>query len=406
MKGNSNFISKCILTAYAVVLRCYPRAYREQFGELMLQAVKDELRYSRQQTTNQIAFTLIKDVGLSLPREHYAFESQQGFARKSFLLLLVLLTGLFLAREPLQQITTASIEAFVNIPNSIQRMHEEKYSENLHTAAQEMLHSQDPNSVVAGATILVDMDWLHKMTSADRDSIHVELERALISGANDPAVLFNAMRICGNEPDICNVQRLLSKTRTLYPQNAMTWLRHAAVAKQQGNTTQQLAYLEQALTATSYRNYGEINHLKQIEQIQNKAFVMPWYFNFFGKTSQFSSENLAMLLTIHSNINTMPSCESDLQVKTSEVLITCQKIALKLLENQSLDFGQRYVALALTKQSGDTRWLALAEQDDEMYKQLYSLPSEPKLPSLQDMHDALAQGKVDAMLKRIIIENQ
>lgn len=405
MKANSNFISKCILATYAVVLRCYPSAYREQFGELMLQAVKDELRHSRQQSANQLAFTLIKDISLSLPREHYAFESQQGFARKSFLLLLVLMTGLFVAREPLQKITTTSIEAFVQIPDSLQQMRIDNYVEHLRISAEEMLYSKDPNSVVAGATTLIDMDWLHKVTPADRESIRVELARALTDGTNDPAVIFNAMRICTNETEFCDAQPLLAIMRDQHQQNAMTWLHHAAVAKQFGNSSQQLTYLEQALAATTYRNYGEVTNLKQIEQTQNKPFGMPWYLTFFGKSSQFRPEESAIYLTIHSNVNTLPSCEYNLQINTPEVQIACQKIALKLLQNHSLDFGQRYFALELAKKSGNKRWLDLADHDHEIYKKLNSLPPEPKLPKLQETHDALAQGKVDALVTRIMADN-
>ncbi|MEO6172181.1 MAG: hypothetical protein ABIP02_03605, partial [Arenimonas sp.] len=372
MKTNSNFLSKCILATYAVVLRCYPSAYREQFGELMLQAVKDELRHSRQQSANQLAFTLIKDISLSLPREHYAFESQQGFARKSFLLLLVLMTGLFVAREPLQQITTTSIEAVVHIPDSIQKMREDKYYEYYLTSAHEMLLSQDPNNIVAGAVTVIGMDWDNKMTTADRDNIRVELARALSADANDPAVLFNVMRICGNRPDICKAQPLLEKMRSLDPQNAMTWLLHAAIAKQQGNTDQQLAYLEQALAASTYRNYSEMLTVKQIEKMQSRPFVMPWYLKLFGKTSQYRPEALAMYLTIDNHVNSIPSCEYSSQIKASEVQSACQKIALKLLKNQSLDFGQRYQALKLAKQSGDTTWLGLGERDQKMFRDFYS----------------------------------
>ena len=406
MKANSSIVLKAILATYRLVLRCYPRAYQEQYAELMLQAAKDQLRYSKQHTVNQITFSLFKDISLSLPREHYAFESQQGFARKSFLLLLVLLTGLFVAREPLQQITTTSIEAVANTPESIQNLRYKEYSEYYRIASNEMLHSQDPGTVIAGADRLLEFNTFDDMPRTEAETISRELARAIASGANDPAVLFNAHRVCANNPTICNAQPLLTKMRSLHPQNAMTWLRHAAHAKEQANNSQQLAYLEQALEAKHYRNYWEINKLKQIEQMQRKPFAMPWYLKLSDKTSQFSPVELAIYLTIHSNVSTFPSCEYNLQINTPEVQIACQKMALKLLENQSLDFGQRYFALGLTKKSGDTRWLALAEQDHEMYKALYSLPSEPKLPSLQETHDALAQGTVDAMVKHIISENQ
>ena len=407
MKANSSIVLKAILATYRLVLRCYPRAYQEQYAELMLQAAKDQLCYSKQHTVNQITFSLFKDISLSLPREHYAFESQQGFARKSFLLLLVLLTGLFVAREPLQQITTTSIEAVANTPESIQNLRYKEYSEYYRIASNEMLHSQDPGTVIAGADRLLEFNTFDDMPRTEAETISRELARAIASGANDPAVLFNAHRVCANNPTICNAQPLLTKMRSLHPQNAMTWLRHAAHAKEQANNSQQLAYLEQALEAKHYRNYWEINKLKQIEQMQRKPFALSWYLKVFSNKWQLRPEDTAAYLAL-SWTYPMPSCEKSFPAQTPEIQTACQKIAINLLQNQSLQYPESQFALSLAKQTDDQKWQARWEQDKIKFELFYKLlaDKETKMPSLQEIHDAVEQRKVDSLVARTISENQ
>jgi hypothetical protein len=103
MNSNRNRCPNWLMSLYRLCLRIYPASFREEFAVAMEQAFADRyvdfMRNKKTGTNLQFAFSMLRDTGESVCRQHWQSAESAGFTRLRFLVLLALLAPVLIFHE-------------------------------------------------------------------------------------------------------------------------------------------------------------------------------------------------------------------------------------------------------------------------------------------------------------------
>lgn len=360
-----------LLAFYKAALYLYPASFQKDYRELMLQAFADN--YQHQQKSSSVLFLLetIGDLGNSMSQEHFSDFLKHGRTRIAILGLCFALG--FLALRPL--LTESLTDGFVSLAKTDDKISEfilQDYYRHSEKIASDLLDSDDPLKVMAGAHFA--REWRSEIFLGLADAKIIDLKipvnEALEKASRNSVVWIAAYPICVQDASICDANKVLTHLRKIAPDNGMTWLYSASEARESGDVEMQEIYLKKASTTVFFDDANNALNARWYYAHAETPYKLPWY-------NGFASRNLSKLESSVMGFDnySIPGCK-DAEKAVASILDSClkitKKIALQSTSSLSLKLRATLVAAKLGDTDSNARLEFLREQNSGYYYYLYT----------------------------------
>ena len=336
-----------LVNLYSAALYLYPKSFRENYREQMLQVFID--RYQGQQKSNPAFFLLdtIGDLGVSMSEEHFSDFFKHGRIRLAIIGLCFALG--FLALRPLLTASLTDGFSFVgSVDNKISDRVFQNYAGHSKNIARDLLLSDDPIAVMAGAHLL--SEWqsdsfdLSKETSSD---LKTPITRTLTKNTGHAIAWLTAYPSCAQNNQACDASKVLNHLKIIAPENGMTWLYHASAALERGDVSAQAIYLSKANGSAFFDDGNNALNARWLYAHAENPYKLPWW-------SFLASRNLKKLeSSIWTFDSYVPGCK-EANKSRPDVQKSCREIAKKIAQQAASSLSLKFRAYALAVKLGDS----------------------------------------------------
>lgn len=358
-----------LVNLYSAALYLYPKSFRENYREQMLQVFID--RYQGQQKSNPTLFLLdtLSDLGGSMSQEHLFDFSNNGRIKLA-------MTGLFLAlgilmlRPILTSILSDGFENIGNTDNKISDRVFQHYAEHEKEVAQDLLLNDNPIKVLAGARLL--SEWQSASFAISKENfidLETPITKTLAENPDNAVVWLAAYPACVENKDACDANYVLKHLRIIAPENSATWLYSAAAALERGDMDAQAAYLNQAKSSLFFDDGNNALNASWLYANVENPYALAWW-------SFLASKNLKKLeSTVLTHDSYVAGCKEAAKsgpgIQQSCIEIA-KNIALQASSSLSLRFSAYALAVRLDDADSTAMHALLEEQQRAYWHYLYS----------------------------------
>ncbi len=360
-----------LIKLYGTALYLYPKSFRENYREQMLQVFIDDYQCKQKSNSALFLFNTLSDLGGSMSQEHFSAFSQHGRIRMAIIGLCLAL-GLLSLRPFLTSTLTDSFTSLAKTDDKVSELVLKDYYRHSEKTAIDLLHSDDPMKIIAGARFLSEWQSESFLNAANAEAIDFKtpLNQTLDKTKNNALILIAAYPICVKNASTCNAGKVLNHLRNIAPDNGMTWLYSASEARERGDVETQNILLQRANAALFFDDANNALNARWYRAHVETPYKLPWY-------SGFASRNLSKLETSVMGFDNyvIPGCE-DLDKAAISIKNSCLTIAKKIALQSTTSLTLKLTAASMAAKLGDTDSIAmlelLKEQNSGYYYYLYA----------------------------------
>lgn len=396
--------SRCpawLVKFYGAALYLYPKSFREDYREQMLQVFIDN--YRRQQKPNSSVFFLetVNDLGASMSQEHFSDFSKHGRIRMAILGLCFVL-GILAFRPFFTTALSDGFDGLASIDDNISDRVFVNYADYSKNLAVDLLQSDDPLEVLAAAGQL--SEWMQWYEMGNKNKIHIDLitpvMQTLKSSAGNADAWLTAYPLCVRDESLCDAKMVLNSLQRVAPENGITWLYHASDAHARGNADLQALYLEKANAKEFFDDGKNAMNASWHYAFAERPYSLPWY-------SFFASRKLTKLettVTAFENYG-VPGCK-DASKSTLAIQQSCREIAMKIARQSSSSISLKLAASNIAAKLGDSDAKAQNELLQEQIKAYYFYVYGTENKDIKMLAEAYAQDRQYAFFAKMATTNQ
>ena len=342
--------SRCpawLLNLYSAALYLYPKPFRENYREQMLQAFIDNFQRKQKSNPALFLFDILTDLGGSMSQEHISSFSQQGRIKLAITALFFAL-GFLTFRPFLISLLSDGFDSIAKMDNEITDRVFQNYAEHQREIAQSLLHNENPVKVMAGARLL--SEWQSASFAISEESLidlETPIKQTLAKNPDSAIAWLAAYPSCVQNEQACDANYVLNHLKIIAPENGMTWLYNAAAALEHGDVSAQAAYLNQANKSLLFDDGNNALNATWLYANAENPYTLPWW-------SFLASRNLKKLeSTLLTHDSYVPGCR-DAAKSRPEIQQSCLEIAKKISLQVSSSLSLRFRANTLAVKLGDS----------------------------------------------------